>query len=161
MSVKIKIIPWILAAVIFGLLIVLIFVPAPQKTSAPTVPAATSSAPAPAGGLYAYTSAKGRSIEVNVAAGQKIQSPLALRGTAAGWYFEGSFPVKLTGYDNRVLGQTAAEAQGEWTTASSVPFTANLVFSQPSTPTGMLILHNDNPSGLSANDDQVIIPVVF
>jgi hypothetical protein len=42
-----------------------------------------------------------------------------------------------------------------------VSFQASLQFSPPTTASGTLILHNDNPSGLPANDKEIRIPVYF
>lgn len=91
-----------------------------------------------------------------------ISSPLHIAGKAkGGWFFEGSFPVKLVDANNKVLAQGPATAQGEWMTPEYVQFTADLTFSVPSTQTGMLILQNDNPSGLPENQQTVSIPVRF
>ncbi|MFZ3073899.1 MAG: Gmad2 immunoglobulin-like domain-containing protein [Minisyncoccales bacterium] len=91
-----------------------------------------------------------------------VKSPLAITGKARGtWYFEASFPVQVVNANNNVLGQIPAQAQGDWMTEDFVPFTAQLEFATPTTATGNLILKNDNPSGLPANDKQLVIPVKF
>lgn len=92
-----------------------------------------------------------------------ISSPLAITGQAVGsWYFEASFPVKLFDASNNLLAETTAQAQGNWMTTSFVPFIATLNFAaQPANSTGTLILYKDNPSGLPANDDSLIVPISF
>ncbi len=96
---------------------------------------------------------------------EKITSPLTVRGEARGnWFFEGSFPVYLvdgpegTGEE---MTSAVAQAQDEWMTTEFVPFEATLIFAQPETSDGTLILAKDNPSGLPAHDAQFTVPVRF
>lgn len=91
-----------------------------------------------------------------------VSSPLTVRGEARGsWYFEASFPVQLLDANGKILSAVPAQSQGDWMTNEFVPFEAILSFIPPTTPTGTLILHNDNPSGLSANDKEIRVPVTF
>lgn len=93
---------------------------------------------------------------------QVIKSPLVIEGEARGyWFFEASFPIKIFDGNNNLLGQTIAQAQGEWMTENFVPFRAELNFSKSTTKKGNLILEKDNPSGLPQNDDELRIPVIF
>jgi hypothetical protein len=93
---------------------------------------------------------------------ETVINPITLYGAAKGsWYFEASFPIKVLDANGKVLGQTAAEAQGDWTSSEYVPFVASLQYSAPATPTGTLILEKDNPSGLPENADQLSLPIVF
>lgn len=93
---------------------------------------------------------------------QTVSSPLVITGEARGkWYFEASFPVKLLDANNQEVARGVAQAQGDWMTENFVPFTVSLTFSQPATASGQLILSKDNPSGLPANDAQLVIPVNF
>lgn len=95
-------------------------------------------------------------------ANDTITSPLLVAGQARGqWYFEASFPVRLEDANGVVLVQAPAQAQGEWMTTEFVPFSVALEFAPPTTNTGFLVLHNDNPSGLPENDKEVRIPIVF
>lgn len=99
---------------------------------------------------------------VNVSPNQQITSPLTVRGEARGnWYFEASFPMELRDGNGKLIVQAPAQAIGEWMTAEFVPFSSTLTFAKPSTATGTLILHNDNPSGLPENDRWISIPVQF
>lgn len=91
-----------------------------------------------------------------------VKSPLTVRGQARGtWYFEASFPVRLLDASGTELAVTPAQAQGDWMTEDFVPFEAVLLFSAPETETGILVLQNDNPSGLPENAKEVRIPVRF
>ncbi len=106
-----------------------------------------------------------------------ISSPVILTGKARGnWYFEASFPVSVVDWDGQIIGQGHAETQpdpvtGEvnWMTTEFVPFKATITFDISKVKKGYpdrmsrgsLILHKDNPSGLSENDDALEIPVLL
>ena len=91
-----------------------------------------------------------------------IKSPLLVSGVARGyWFFEASFPISLVDDDNNEIASGIAQADGEWMTTEFVPFKSILNFDKSSTTAGRLIFKKDNPSGLSENDDELIIPIVF
>jgi hypothetical protein len=91
-----------------------------------------------------------------------ISSPVVIKGEARGnWFFEASFPVKLIGENGEVLAQGTATAQSDWMTADFVPFKAELKFNSGSSAIGMIVLQNDNPSGLPEKEKQYGIPVRF
>lgn len=95
-------------------------------------------------------------------AGTLVSSPLTVTGQAKGtWYFEASFPVRLLDGNGNEIAITPAQAQGDWMTTDFVPFVATLSFTKPATPTGTLILENDNPSGDPSRAMQIAIPVRF
>ncbi|OGZ59857.1 MAG: hypothetical protein A3E58_02105 [Candidatus Spechtbacteria bacterium RIFCSPHIGHO2_12_FULL_38_30] len=94
---------------------------------------------------------------------QEISSPLTVLGQARGnWYFEASFPLRLLNASGEEIAVGVAQAQGEWMTAEFVPFRARLEFSVPIlSKSGTLVLEKDNPSGLSQNDQSLVIPIKF
>jgi len=93
---------------------------------------------------------------------QKITSPLTISGEARGyWFFEASFPVRLYDDNNNLLVTGIAQTQTDWMTTDFVPYTVTIQFSPSPTPTGLLILQKDNPSGLPEYDDQLVVPVSF
>ncbi len=94
--------------------------------------------------------------------GAQVTSPITIKGSARGsWYFEGVFPVVLLDSTGKEIARSKAQAQGEWTTADYVPFTATLTFPTPATTAGTLVLEKDNPSGLPENDKNLSISVTF
>lgn len=94
--------------------------------------------------------------------GDTVTSPLTVTGEARGtWYFEASFPVRLLDGNGNEIAVEPAQAQEDWMTEDFVPFEVTLVFTQPSTPTGTLVLEKDNPSGLPEHADQITMPVSF
>lgn len=98
----------------------------------------------------------------NPAPNATVVSPVAINGLARGsFFFEASFPIKVVDAHGTVIGQGAAQAQGDWTITTFVPFTAAIMYTTPTTATGSLIFMNDNPSGDPARSIQVIIPITF
>ena len=93
---------------------------------------------------------------------QLIQNPLIVEGEARGtWYFEATFPVKLLDANGNLIASSAAQAQGDWTTDNFVLFKVQIEFKKPATPTGVLVLEKDNPSGLPKNAAKIEIPIRF
>jgi hypothetical protein len=91
-----------------------------------------------------------------------VTSPIQVTGYArGGWFFEASFPVKVTDLDGNVLGQGVAQAKGDWMTDDFVPFTASVTYDRGSAQKGYVVLEKDNPSGLPEHDDSLKIPVTF
>jgi hypothetical protein len=105
----------------------------------------------------------GKGIKIfNLAAGQKITSPLLVSGEARGtWFFEASFPVRIVDANGQVIGSVPTSAKSDWMTNNYVPFEARIEFIAPTTTDGEIIFHNDNPSGLPANDIEFRVPVKF
>lgn len=117
----------------------------------------------PAAPATSYKSTKGVSIEVykpsNNAA---VSSPLTIIGEVPGnWSFEAQFPVSLLDASGRELVKSPAKLIGDWTTTTLVPFSVTLDFKATAGTKGSLVLQKDNPSGLSSNDDRLIIPISF
>ena len=113
----------------------------------------------------ATTTPTGKEDSINVTsprANSLITSPLTVTGNARGmWYFEASFPVEILDGNNSRLAVTPAQAQGDWMTENFVPFSVTLNFKQPTTATGTLVLHKDNPSGDPSKEDSLRIPIRF
>jgi hypothetical protein len=135
-------------------------VSAPVQTSSTSTSAST--AVEAASTLQSYTSAKGAKIVIDIAPNQVVMSPLVLSGTAPGpWYFEAVFPIDLLDASGTGLEHSRAQAQSDAMTTAPVAFKASFTFNAPAGATGTLVLHNDNPSGLPENDDEVRIPIRF
>ena len=102
---------------------------------------------------------------VSPSVGAIISSPVAVNGwiTGGGWFFEGSFPIKVIDADGTVLGQGPAQAQPpeNWTSTGTVIFIGNISFAKPHSATGTIVLSKDNPSGLPQNDASLSVAVKF
>lgn len=95
-------------------------------------------------------------------ANDEVESPLSIEGEARGyWFFEGSFIVRLLDADENELAFGTAVASGEWMTEDFVPFEAELTFDPGDQEEGVLVLENDNPSGLEENQRRLEIPIRF
>lgn len=95
-------------------------------------------------------------------AGQEITTPLLVEGEAKGtWFFEASFPIKVTDEQGNILGASFVQAQSDWMTEDFVPFKGEISFVSPVEQKGFLILAKDNPSGLPENDKEIKIPVIL
>ena len=93
---------------------------------------------------------------------QTITSPLTIKGEArGGWYFEGSFPVKIYDGNGDLVFQGEARAIADSLTNDFVPFEAIINFDVPNTETGQIVFEKDNPSGLPENADEVRLNVLF
>ena len=91
-----------------------------------------------------------------------VSSPLSVDGSAPGtWFSEGVLSVHLEDANGTVLAQTSGVAEGDWMTIERVPFHAELEFAPPTTTDGVLVIENDNPSGLAENMKRLEVPVVF
>lgn len=148
-----KIVAIILAVIIVVLIGVIIFVPSVKSPT--TSQNASSTAP--------LVSADGRLTVTMPNANVLITSPVAIEGTVTGggWFFEASFPIKVLDGDGKVLGQGTAQALSDWMTTGTVPFAASIPFTAPRFAIGTILLQNDNPSGLPANQKSLSIPVRF
>ena len=99
--------------------------------------------------------------------GDKISSPLKISGKARGyWFFEASFPIYITDWDGKIIGEGFAQADDDWMTEEFVPFTAEVNFDKAEisgqySDRGTLILKKDNPSGLPEHDDALEMLIYF
>jgi hypothetical protein len=140
----------VLGVIIIVLLGVLFFY---NPAKAPPI----ASVPAP------VVSADGHLSVSSLHANDVVTSPLTVTGTVTGggWFFEGSFPIKIVDGDGATIGTGVAQAQADWMSTSSVPFTAIISFTAAHRATGTVLFSKDNPSGLSQNDASLAIPVRF
>lgn len=129
----------------------------------PTAAPATTTGINPDAGNYAYTNASGDTVLVDTPiAGAAVGRQFSLSGKARGaWYFEGSFPYQILNKDGALLTQGAVQAQGDWMSTDFVPFSADVTIPGAYTGAATVLLHNDNPSGDSANAASVSYPITI
>ncbi len=110
-----------------------------------------------------YTSEKGVKVTLtSPVSGTRVTTPLTVTGSVPGsWSFEAQFSVRLIDAQGNLLDEKPAKLQGDWMTDKLVPFTSTLQFGIGASQKGTLVLLKSNPSGLAANNDSVVIPVVF
>lgn len=99
------------------------------------------------------------------ATGETVKSPLVVTGEARGmWYFEATFPIVVTDWDGRIIGEGYAEAQSDWMTEDFVPFRGTIEYdadAAAASSRGTVIFQRSNPSGLPENDAGVEVPVML
>jgi hypothetical protein len=113
---------------------------------------------------YAVEEPVGQSdIKVDLPAkNQEVSSPLAVSGKARGsWFFEAVFPVRIDDLNGNTVSEGTARAAGDWMTSNFVIFDAFLDFKVSEKKEAVLVLQNDNPSGLPENSKEYRIPIVL
>ncbi|MBY0328474.1 Gmad2 immunoglobulin-like domain-containing protein [Patescibacteria group bacterium] len=153
-------------AVLFGIVAFIVVTSLPTQTPMTDMGAVTGGATSDTSGLTpepAPVAGHDRIVVTSPVMGKSsISSPLMLTGEAAGWYFEGSFPVDLTDDTGKIIAQGYVTAQGDWMTSDFVPFKGTLEFTVPSGVThGYLVFKKDNPSDNRQLDDSFSLPVIF
>lgn len=94
--------------------------------------------------------------------GASVANTFTVSGKArGGWYFEASFPLEVQSATGTTLVQMPVQAQGDWMTAEFVPFSVQVVVPAGYKGVAMLILKNDNPSGLPENEASISIPITI
>ncbi len=142
---------------IFALSVLLFIVPTPA--SAPTT--ADLSEPVSSTTSTDVQPLHERVVVTSPRSGATVGKTFVVAGSAPGnWFFEASFPVQVRDKDNNKIGQSIAQAQGEWMTTELVTFTTSVTVSNYSGP-ATLVLLRDNPSGLPENDDALEVPILI
>lgn len=92
---------------------------------------------------------------------ETVSFPLTVEGEAAGWYFEGEFPIQLRDSDGNILADSYATAQGDWMTADFVPFMA-IIEASPGTQnlSLLLVFSKADPRGLGP-EHSVSVPLTL
>jgi len=140
MNKNILILVIILAIIIVGLIGIIVFLPRPTERPPTPIP----------------------DVIPLIKAGQEIASPLLVEGSAKGtWFFEASFPIKITDEQGNVLGTSFVQAQSDWMTEDLVPFEGEISFISKTGGKGFLVFAKDNPSGLPQNDKEFRLPVIL
>jgi hypothetical protein len=144
----------VLTLIVIVLAWVLIAIPAPvEAPTATSTPQTTTPDPnQPLSARVVVTSPK-----PNASVGKTF----VVSGNAPGsWFFEASFPIKVVDADNNFIGNSIAQAQGDWMTTGQVTFSATVTIENYS-GSATIVLLRDNPSGMPEHDDSVSIPVVI
>ena len=92
----------------------------------------------------------------------KVHGVVSYRGSIkGGYFFEGNILVGIAGVDKKIIFQSNAKATTDWTTTGPVNFEGNIDFGKAPKGPAYLEIHNDNASGLPANDKIVLIPITI
>ncbi len=93
-------------------------------------------------------------------AGDLLDGKVLIKGTAKGWFFEGSFPVFIEDKVGNQIAVVPIQSKGDWMTAEPVAFEQTVEFFTDQTE-GFIVLQKDNPSDDRSLDEEVRIPVKF
>lgn len=94
--------------------------------------------------------------------GSVTGKPITVMGEARGnWYFEASFPIEVRDAAGNVIATGIAQAQGDWMTENFVPFVATVQIPANYIDEAVLVLMNDNPSGMPENARSISFPITI
>ncbi len=109
-----------------------------------------------------YTNATSGVISAEIPAPDSVTGKeFEVRGTASGWYFEGSFPIEILDANGKVLVAVPAQAQSDWITSAPVRFIAKIKVPTTYIGKAIILLKKDNPSGLPENDASMSFPITI
>jgi hypothetical protein len=92
----------------------------------------------------------------------KVHGILSYRGVIKGsYFFEANIVINILDTNKKVLKTSNAVAKTDWATSGPVSFEGNIDFTGLSTGPAYFEIHNDNASGLPANDKSILIPIII
>lgn len=92
--------------------------------------------------------------------GESVPRTFTVSGAArGGWYFEANFPIAVYTKNGELLLESPVQAQGEWMTSDYVPFTVDLTIPGTYTGPALVVLRNDNPSGMPEQARAARLPI--
>ena len=92
----------------------------------------------------------------------KVHGILSYRGVIkGGYFFEGNILINILDINKKILKKSNAVAKTDWMTVEPVSFEGNIDFTGLPTGPAYFEIHNDNASGLPANDKSVLIPIII
>jgi hypothetical protein len=87
---------------------------------------------------------------------------LSYRGSVkGGYFFEANLLINILDTNKKVLKSSNAVATSDWMTSLPVSFEGNIDFTGLPAGPAYFQIHNDNASGLPANDKSILIPIVI
>lgn len=92
--------------------------------------------------------------------GEVLDGKVLVKGSAKGWFFEGSFPARIEDNEGNVIAMVPIQSKGDWMVSDFVSFEQTIEFFTDTTE-GFVILQKDNPSGENNLDEEKKIPVKF
>jgi len=101
-------------------------------------------------------------VSFSIPVGSTVSGTQTATGTVTGGYFfEGNIIIRILDGSKNILRTTHGTATTDWMTSGPVSFTTNLDFTGITTGPGYIEIHNDNASGLPANDKSILVPIVI
>lgn len=92
----------------------------------------------------------------------EVSDKFIIQGVVKGnYFFEGNILVNILDANKKLLRSGHATAMGEWMTTEPVKFQGDIDFTGLSKGPAYIEIHNDNASGLPANDKSILIPIII
>lgn len=112
-----------------------------------------------------YVNASADLIRVtNPTPGSVVGKTLTVMGEARGtWYFEASFPIEVRDVTGTVIATGIGQPVGgaDWMTEEFVPFSSTITIPESFIDEAVLVLMNDNPSGMVENARSISFPITI
>ncbi len=101
-------------------------------------------------------------VSFSIMPGQKVTGIVKFAGSVKNsYFFEGNILVDVVDASANTVVKGNAKATTEWMTSGPVSFSGSLDFSGLQQGYYHIVIHNDNPSGLSKNYKSILVPVVI
>ncbi|HAE36394.1 MAG: hypothetical protein UR85_C0001G0011 [Candidatus Nomurabacteria bacterium GW2011_GWF2_35_66] len=92
----------------------------------------------------------------------KVKGIVSYRGIVkGGYFFEANILINVLDSNKKVLLKSNAMAKDDWMTSGPVNFEGNIDFTNLKKGQAYIEIHNDNASGLSENDKNILIPIII
>ncbi len=94
--------------------------------------------------------------------GQKVSGVVKFTGSVKNsYFFEGNIVINVVDATANIVLKSNAKSTTDWMTSGPVSFSGSLDFSGLQKGYYYIEIHNDNASGLPANDKSILVPVVI
>ena len=101
-------------------------------------------------------------VSFSVSPNVKVHGVLSYRGVIkGGYFFEGNILINILDANKKILKRSNAVAKSDWMTTGPVNFEGNIDFTGLPKGSAYFEIHNDNASGLPANDKSILIPIII
>ncbi len=125
---------------------------------APVVTVDQSQQPIPKDGLLGD---KDDLISFSIWPNTKVHGIVSYRGVIkGGYFFEANIGINILDLNKKALKRSNARSTTDWT-IDPVSFEGNIDFTGLPKGSAYFEIHNDNASGLPANDKSVLIPIII
>ena len=92
----------------------------------------------------------------------KVFGIQSYRGSVkGGYFFEGNILINILDANKKVLKKGNATAKTDWMTREPIEFEGSIDFTGLTKGPAYIEIHNDNASGLPANDKSILIPIII
>lgn len=92
----------------------------------------------------------------------KVHGVVSYRGVIKNsYFFEANIGINILDANKKIIKSSNAVAKTDWATSGPVSFEGNIDFTGLPTGPAYFEIHNDNASGIPANDKSVLVPIII